>query len=98
MSAGFWTPERIERLRVLHYINGLTFARCAKALACSRNSAISADRRHIKGIPDDRSHHGSYRRRPRTAGMRAPGGWSDAVLTETWAERKARRAAERASL
>lgn len=85
MTSGFWTMEKTAALGQLR-ADGLSYTHAAKALGCSRNAACAKAWRM---------------RRPRTAKPATPPTkrrtWSESALTETWADRKARRMAERAA-
>lgn len=90
-----WTPEAIETLKRLRS-ERLTFDQCAIQMGTTRGSIASAVRVHIQGLQDSRSERNkrvtNHDRMPTTLHM-----WSERALTETWPERKARLARERAA-
>lgn len=95
-----WTPETIETLKRLR-AEGLTFDQCASVMQTTRGSIASAVWIHVLGNSDKRpksAKKGQRRRRLRNGKhLRVKDGWNEHALTETWEERKARRARERAS-
>lgn len=80
----FWTEDREATLRRLR-ASGFSFGMIAKEIGCTRRAAGGKHWRLM---------------RPRRVGPAptrlASHGWSEEALTECWADRKARRAAERA--
>lgn len=90
-----WDNHAVGRLRELRS-EGLSFAKVAKQIGCSRSAVIGAHRRHVRMIPDDRTAEQRRGKKFRTSGKFAhrtdvEGRWSDRALTETWAERKLRK-------
>lgn len=83
----FWTADKTAELIKLRS-EGLSFAKLGRALGCTRNAVLS------------KVHRLDRKPVPRAAGpqpTRKSHMWNDRSLTETWADRKARRAAERAA-
>lgn len=91
MTARWWTDERVERLRAL-LAEGKTYSQCAEILGKPRGSIATGVWRYIDGKPWK---HGQKRKYVRKSD-RAPERYTDDALTETWAERKARRARQSA--
>lgn len=89
-----WLDPEIKRLTVLR-AEGVSYRQVSRKLGRSRSAVASAIRRYIHQIPDLRP---SHRQPPTKLRTRARVGvqaiWSERVLTETWAERKARRSRE----
>lgn len=73
------------------WANGVSYQGMADAFGVSRACIASAIRRYVRKIPDPRTD-----RAGRNRTHRGPKDWGS-FLTETWAERKARLAAERSA-
>lgn len=85
-----WPDKEIELLKALR-AEGLGYRRIAKRLGRNPGAIAGAVRRYIYLIPDD---HVS-RKTPKLRKFLPlqPMRWTEDALTETWAERKAKRAA-----
>lgn len=88
-----WSENRIKQLRELR-AQGLPFKECGKLIGVSRNAAIGAGRRYIDKIIDSRPTRAPRLRTGKGSLARPPDSWTERALTETWVERKARRARE----
>ena len=79
----FWTDERVSQFKALRG-EGFSFAKCAKALGCTRNAATSKwqrlSGRHLKG--------GIKKRASTWTAGRIPYRWSEEALTQRWADRR----------
>jgi hypothetical protein len=84
-----WAPEMLTRLRELHAI-GLEPQEIADSMKLTRPAVASAIARHI---------HGRMYRAARTTPRErfVDSMWTEERLTESWAQRKARRALETVS-
>lgn len=94
-----WDEDALKELRSYLAEGALSYRGIGKLMGCSRVAIAGAVRRYIHLIPDARPPE--LRRRPPE--KRSPrkqkrqteqGRWTEHALTETWAERKAKRALE----
>lgn len=84
-------PQHLDELRRL-VSDEVSYRKIGKRFGCSRQAVAGAVRRHIYGIHDRRE---PWQQRRRCNGIiRVNSLWSETALTEPWAVRKARRAAE----
>lgn len=93
--AGYW-KEQVEAIRKLKAQN-LTHKEIGKIYGVSRNSISSVVSRYIKGVPDNRPGERGVgtgnAKASRSVGR--PWNYSEEALTETWEQRKRRRALEK---
>lgn len=84
MTAWIWTPDRLAELNALR-ARGLGCTKCARLLHTTKAAVIGALHRQ-RGY--NRNIHA---RNTEVAAPRRPTTWSEAALTERWADRKRRK-------